>query len=200
MRRALCQLRPVFVSPLSGSCSVCRVRRTPRHCSAGLPHLRPSSRRAWGSPGVLPGCFRCVTVGSTWSAVSVTGTSDCVAPSSPCLPPLTRRRVVSLPFYSVRSARIFASGLFRGTVTGSPLALGFPSPLPGWDGTCPLSLAHPLAAGPCPAHNVANLGRRSRTEHLLVRSSFGFHQFHLGTVGVYKDALEFLLPWDSEHE
>ena len=100
-----------------------------------------------------PCCFRCVTVGSTWSAVSVTGTSDCVAPSSPCLPPLTRRRVVSLPFYSVRSARIFASGLFRGTVTGSPLALGYPSPLPGWDGTCLLSQAHPLAAGPCPAHS-----------------------------------------------
>ena len=163
----------VCVPAHAGSGRTLRRRGPPRHWSAGLPHLRPSSRRAWGSPGVLPGCFRCVTVGSTWSAVSVTGTSDCVAPSSPCLPPHTRRRVVSFPFYSVRSARIFASGLFRGTVTGSPLALGYPSPLPGWDGTCLLSQAHPLAAGPCPAHNVTGLARRARRrEHLLVGRFF----------------------------
>jgi hypothetical protein len=123
--------------------------------------LRPYSRRTWGSPGVLPDCFRCVTVGSTCGAVSVTGTSDCVAPSSPCLPPHTRRGAVSHPLYSVRSARIFASGLFRGTVTGSPLALGYPSPLPGWDGTCLLPQAHPLAAGPCPAHNAEGQVRRA---------------------------------------
>ena len=148
-------------------CPRCRARAAPPANAArrgvGEPVCLisgPLSRRTWGSPGVLPGCFRCVTVGSTWSAVSVTGTSDCVAPSSPCLPPHTRRGAVSLPLYSVRSARIFASGLFRGTVTGSPLALGYPSPLPGWDGTCLLAQTHPLAAGPCPAHNDGALGRR----------------------------------------
>ena len=138
----------------AGSRHAFRLRVAPRRWSAGLPHLRLLLVEPWGSPGVLPGCFRCVTVGSTWSAVSVTGTSDCVAPSSPCLPPHTRRGGVSSPLCSLRSARIFASGLFRGTVTGSPLALGYPSPLPGWDGTCLLAQTHPLAAGPCPAHNA----------------------------------------------
>ena len=154
---------------------VLRPSRT-RHAEALVSRYASSpaffSHRTWGSPGVLPGCFRCVTVGCTWSAVSVTGTSDCVAPSSPCLPPHTRRGGVSSPLCSLRSARIFASGLFRGTVTGSPLALGYPSPLPGWDGTCLLAQTHPLAAGPCPAHNAP--ANRRRDSDVRFRRLLGY--------------------------
>ena len=113
-----------------------------------FPSFRRSVRRASGSPGVFPGCFRCVTVGSTWRAACpfglVTGTSDCVAPSSHVRLAYIRLRGVSPPAYSVRSAHIFVSGFLKGPLPALPLP---PTTLHGYlsrGWTCPLNSPNPV--------------------------------------------------------
>ena len=76
-----------------------------------------------GSPDYFP----CVTVEYTaWAAASskrlVTGTSDCVAPSSHIQTACTHLRGVSPPAYTVRSAHTFASDFLKAALRTKPLS------------------------------------------------------------------------------
>ena len=108
----------------------------------GVPS--PSSETATGSPGVLPGCFLHITVGSTW-CVSNFRTSDCVASlsfslhTSASYPPIRSLD----PICAIRSARVFDSGFLSAPLPGIQLPSSSLRRYLNWDGTNPLIRPNP---------------------------------------------------------
>ena len=91
--------------------------------------------RAVGSPGVLPGCFQCVTVESTAGAAAsakrlVTGTSGCVAPSSRIQTAYTHLRGVSSTRIHCAFGPHFRLWLPQGRLAVETFAIHYPSLLP----------------------------------------------------------------------
>ena len=129
-----------FVSPRLRTHGSARLTSLPRHCSAGLPLLRRSFRRAVGSPGVLPCCFQCVTVRSTRGNISIAGGLIYVLKPRPCSSRLYLPTGGQFfPVYSVRSARIFASGFLQPALTERISAFHYTSALSTCDWTCSLT-------------------------------------------------------------
>ncbi len=124
--RAL-QVASSVLCPLSGSHP--RVWLTVVRRGIGKPgaSFRHFFSQNLGLSRGTPDYFPCVTVEYTaWAAASmkrlVTGTSDCVAPSSHIQTACTHLRGVSPPAYTVRSAHTFASDFLKAALRTKPLS------------------------------------------------------------------------------
>lgn len=100
----------------------------------------PRHASGWRHSRGTPGCYLRVTVRSTERDISITGGLILVLQSRPCSSACTCRRVVSsYPVYSVRSARVFASGLLQPAIAGRISAFSYTSALSTCDWTCSLN-------------------------------------------------------------
>ena len=120
------QVASSVLCSLSGSRSSVWLTVPRRGLGKPVASLRHSYSQSLGLSRGTPDYFQCVTVKSTaWAAASlkrlVTGTSDCVAPSSHIQTAYTYLRGVSPPVYSVRSAHTFASGFLKAPLRTKPL-------------------------------------------------------------------------------
>ena len=111
----------IFVSPLfpAGSHATRDRRAQAKHlvsrCALRPAFNRENQRLSRGTPRLLSTRSRRIYV---MRRVPMARTSDCVAPSSPCIPPL---------FGFCTSARVFASGFLHPALTEPNSAIRYPS-------------------------------------------------------------------------